>query len=200
MLLRGTELGPQASGTQARAINPALASTGVFAQCDSSLLGMAALEYCKGLLRIASVRVLPLNGGLSGVWAGYSRLLVTPMTGPYVNCVACDPARWTWLQAVPASSRDIALTADGGIDLPDANEIVKGRCELYTSGVRNILFAAAGPRGRDQITSALKYEQIVVPDVYSTTWWLRAAHRPTWAIETPIDDQGHASLRQVVCE
>ena len=181
----------------------------MFAQTDGSGIGMAALEYTKSLLRIAPVRELSVNGGLSGPWSGYGRLLTTPMDGPFVSGVCCDSARWTWLQAVPMPSQDLspsalAASATGAdLELPapstDPEETAKGRCELYTAGVRNILFAVGGPRGKDQATTALRYEGIVVPNEHHRAWWAEHKQRVTAIIGTPVSNGGHDQLRGMVC-
>src|SRR6185369_14286380 len=83
----------------------------LFAATDESSLGLTALEYTRSLMRIAPVRLITTTGQLLGRWAALQSLLNSPMAGSWVNVVACDPARWTWVQTIPMPNRDVAGVA-----------------------------------------------------------------------------------------
>jgi len=136
------------------------------ATTDSSPIGMVALGYLSGLLRIAPVRVGSMTGGsMSGRWEHYSQLLATPMTEDYVNVVCCAPERWVWEQRVTMPRR----RPDGTMD--PAGEVTSGRQELYTEGKRNILIADHFPPESHLVIAALRYEALVVPDRVSCDFW-----------------------------
>jgi len=162
------------------------------AATDSSPIGMLALGYLSGLLRIAPVRVGSMTGGLSGRWEHYAQLLATPMTEDYVNVVCCQPERWAWEQRVTMPTR----CPDGTVD--PAGEIGSRRVELYTEGKHNVLLTDWMPHGALQLAAGLRYEQIVVANAPSLDYWsaARANGITPWLIPLPVTD--HEVLRSVV--
>lgn len=146
-----------------------------FADTTGSALSEAALEYMRAFLRLAPVRLVSVTGALGGVrWPGYAKLLTTPMVGSFANAVCCDPSRWTWIERVPMGESAVDHTAIGAgkdLEIPHAPEVAKGRVELYTAGVRNILFAVAPPRSKPELETALKYQAIVVPSEQAVSAW-----------------------------
>ncbi len=138
------------------------------AATDPSPIGTLALAYLKGLLRIAPVRLGSMTGGLVGQWEAFGQLLVTPMDGELVNVVCCDPGRWTWVQNVPMPKR-----LRSGETVMSA-EVASGQQELYTDGLRNVLLTNERAPSRltnDQLITALRYEQVVVPDAVACLSW-----------------------------
>lgn len=169
------------------------------AATDSSPIGMLALGYLSGLLRIAPVRVGSMTGGVSGRWEHYARLLATPMGEDFVNVVCCAPERWVWDQRVTMPKR----TPDGTPD--PAGEVTSARQELYTAGVRNVLIASSlvSVDGRIgvRVVSALRYEAIVAADEASRDFWScmqRANAIPLDLHLIPLPVTDHAALRSVV--
>jgi hypothetical protein len=166
------------------------------AATDDYPTGALALEYLKGLLRIAPVRVGSMTGGLFGKWEAYSQLLTTPMAGDFVNVVCCDPSRWTWEQKVPMPKR---LTSG---ELVLSGEVATGWQELYTEGVHNALLT--DERFEHKLTAhqkatALRYEQIVVPDDLAYSLWASARHCAGRSDPNMIPVPVHgAALRAVV--
>lgn len=167
------------------------------AATDASPIGVLALEYLKGLLRIGQVRVGSLSGGLQGPWESYFPLLATAMDGDYVNVVCCDPSRWTWVQEVPMPTR----LPNG--DLVVSAEVATGRQELYTVGVHNVLltnesYHPANPRTRYAAAAALRYEEIVVSSERILHGWVlaRSVQRRPHLLPVPITVPN--ALRRVV--
>jgi hypothetical protein len=160
------------------------------ATTDSSPIGMLALGYLSGLLRIAPVRIGSMTGGLSGRWEHYAQLLATPMTEDYVNVVCCQPERWTWEQRVTMPTR----RPDGTVDPVDASR----RVELYTEGRHNVLLTMDCPvTDEPRFRTAMRYQEIVVADERNNALWLpwragKGLHR----IPLPVTD--HEVLRSVV--
>lgn len=158
-----------------------------FAATDNSPLGDVALHYCKALLRIAPVRVASMTGGLGGAWERYATLLGTPLSDHFVNAVCCHPSAWTRIQRV-----EIPNVVDGKmVSIEKASQ----RMELYTHGVRNVLFVVDGPRALspEADASALRYEALVFPSPDVAALW--SAHHK-WVIPVPVLD--HASMRAAV--
>lgn len=135
------------------------------AATDSSPIGMLALGYLSGLLRIAPVRVGSMTGGMTGRWEHYAQLLATPMDGEFVNVVCCAPERWTWEQRVAMPKR----WPDGTVD--PSGEATSARQELYTAGVRNLIFVGTHPVTGAQLSAALRYEEIVVGSQRDFMFW-----------------------------
>jgi hypothetical protein len=135
------------------------------AATDSSPIGMLALGYLSGFLRIAPVRVGSMTGGMTGRWEHYAQLLATPMDGDFVNVVCCAPERWTWEQRVVMPKR----RADGTVD--PAGEATSARQELYTDGKHNVLLPDHYPPETHLVLAALRYEALVVPDPVSRDFW-----------------------------
>lgn len=162
------------------------------AATDSSPIGMLALGYLSGLLRIAPVRVGSMTGGMSGRWEHYAQLLATPMGEDFVNVVCCAPGRWVWDQRVVMPRR----TPDGQVD--PAGEVTSARQELYTDGKSNVLLTDWMPATALQCAAALRYEQIVVANAVALGYWAaaRANHTAPRLIPLPITD--HEALRSVV--
>lgn len=124
------------------------------ASIDDTPYGCLALAYMKGLLRHAPVRLLPQTAPPSVAWAPYVAHLLSrlPTGDAYIN-VVCTPAeRWTWLHTVSAPTRN------------GTSEVIRGRLELYTAGVRNVLIAIVPPREPHQIDTAKKYDAVITPD------------------------------------
>ncbi len=164
-----------------------------FAITDDSAIGRVALEYAKGMLRIAPIRVLSMSGGLSGRWGLYTPLMLTPMPDAYVNVVCCQPAQWSWLQKVPMPNVD----AQGKVT---STEVATGRIELYTAGVRNVLLVASPPPVaplllREALETALRYQAVAVPTVELGEKWMRLDCHPQ-VIPVPILDP--TALRAVI--
>jgi hypothetical protein len=164
------------------------------AATDSSPIGMLALGYLSGLLRIAPVRIGSMTGGLSGRWEHYAQLLATPMTEDYVNVVCCAPERWCWEQRVAVPKR----RPDGMLD--PGGEVASARQELYTVGRHNVLIVGAHPVSGIQLTAALRYEEIVTGSQRDFMSWnaeraLRSRSSPH-VIPLPIVD--HEALHSVV--
>lgn len=157
------------------------------AATDSSPMGMLALGYLSGLLRIAPVRVGSMTGGMSGRWEHYAQLLATPMGEDFVNVVCCAPERWVWDQRVTMPKRAPDSTPD------PAGEVTSARQELYTAGRRNILIACF-PVTDGRAPAALRYEAMVVPNAASRAFW--QFHPELSLIPLPITD--HEALRSVV--
>lgn len=171
-----------------------------FADTSDSPLGVAALEYMRSMMRVLPVRLVSVSGPLSGRWVGYTQLLITPMLGDFVNCVCCDPSRWTWMEKVPASSRpvDVAELVEGDnvLTIPVHNEVMSGRVELYTHGKRNVLFAAVPPRSKPELATALHYQALVVPsDDHADAWLVRGA-KAIRVIQTPVVE--HKALSELL--
>jgi hypothetical protein len=95
------------------------------AATDSSPMGMLALGYLSGLLRIGRVRVGSMTGGMTGRWEHYAQLLATPMGEDFVNVVCCAPERWVWDQRVTMPK----LAQDGTPD--PAGEVTSARRTLH---------------------------------------------------------------------
>lgn len=164
------------------------------AATDSSPIGMLALGYLSGLLRIAPVRVGSMTGGMTGRWEHYAQLLATPMDGEFVNVVCCAPERWVWEQRVVMPKR----MPDGTVD--PIGETTSARQELYTAGVRNVLVVGffGFPSSSALVDAALRYEEIVVANELARDCWTvaRAHGSPLHLIPLPITD--HEALRSVV--
>lgn len=164
------------------------------AATDSSTIGMLALGYLSGLLRIAPVRVGSMTGGMSGRWEHYALLLGTRMDGDFVNVVCCAPERWVWDQRVTMPKRAPDGTAD------PAGEVTSARQELYTEGRHNVLITMDCPiTDTPRFDSAKRYEEIVVPDENSYALWLPwrgCSDRSLRRIPLPVTD--HEALRSVV--
>ncbi len=120
---------------------------------------------------------------LAGPWQHYGRLTGTPMTGTMINVVATDPSKWTWLQRTPMVERDAWADA---VSQPTFGagkiEVASGRLELWTAGVRNILLALTPPRSSAELAAAVKYDEIIVPDLRNLDWW--AMNTKEWTAQT----------------
>lgn len=162
------------------------------AATDSSPIGMLALGYLSGLLRIAPVRVGSMTGGLSGRWEHYAQLLATPMDGDFVNVVCCAPERWTWDQRVTMPRR----RPDGTVD--PAGEVTTARQELYTVGKRNVLLTEWMPHNALQLAAAIRYEEIVVTSPLAMDYWTAARANGTPPRLIPLPVVHHEELHLVV--
>ncbi len=163
------------------------------AATDSSPIGMLALGYLSGLLRIAPVRVGSMTGGMSGRWEHYAQLLATPMGEDFVNVVCCARGRWTWMQGVTMMERKPDGTMGPG-------EKVSRRIELHTADVHNVLLTNEFPTDSDQVATALRYDAVVVPNAEAHVHWshMRAGMRrgSTVMVAVPVTD--FAALRAAV--
>lgn len=162
------------------------------AATDSSPIGMLALGYLSGLLRIAPVRVGSMTGGVTGRWEHYAQLLATPMGEDFVNVVCCAPERWVWDQRVMMPKR----APDGTPD--PAGEATSARQELYTEGRHNVLIMMDCPIQSCQRDAARRYERVVVSDEHCYGEWMlcRPMNETLRRIPLPVTD--HEALRSVV--
>lgn len=168
-----------------------------FADTTGSDASIVALEYMRALMRIAPVRLISVTGPLAMRWMGYGQLLTTPMLGRFVNCVACDPSRWTWQQRVMASARPVSpgdLVAGKELTAPAPTETIEGTVGLYTSGVRNVLFVIARPRSKRELEASRQYEAIVVPEPADPGLLWILPH----VIPVPVAGGDVARLREIV--
>ena len=164
----------------------------LYAPTDASPTGKIALEYVKALLRIAPVRVISVSGpsAFSGPWEGYQRLaaVAKARAETYVNAVCAPPDRWTFWMRAKMPNRDGSF------------EVASERVELWTQGVRNLLFAADHPSDASaenelaQIATAKKYDAILVPTADLAAWWL-AQGITAHVIQVPVDPN---ALRRLV--
>jgi hypothetical protein len=169
----------------------------LFADTTGSALSYYALEYMRSMMRTAPVRLASVTGVLAGRWQAYGQLLATPMLGHFVNVVCCDPSRWTWIEKVPAGERAVdhrEIGDDKEIAIPATAETISGRVELYTAGHRNLLFAVAPPRSSSHLTTALKYEAIVVPTEEHASGWRKHGLLPTVLGAPPKGDPSRDTL------
>jgi hypothetical protein len=152
------------------------------AATDDSHIGMLALGYLSGLLRIGRVRVGSMTGGMAGRWALYAQLLTTPIDDDFVNVVCCAPDRWTWTQRVPMPTK----RPDGSW----GTESAIGRQELYTAGHRNVIVVPWVVLSDDQRADALRYDQVVVPNEAQQDVWssqrLQQGRSPVHFVPIPI--------------
>ena len=177
-----------------------------FADTSGSQLGVHALEYMRSFMRVLPVRLVSVSGFLDGRWMGYEPLLATPMVGRFINCVCCDPSRWTWTEQVAMQKRPMDLGGIGpgarNVDLtiPATADTARGRMELYTEGVRNILFAPAPPRDKFQLAAAARYEHVIVPKGDDLMPYLIAEGRmPRVTVVATTDGViDHQTLRQII--
>ena len=172
-----------------------------FADTSDSALGSAALEYLRGLIRIAPVRLVTLSGAVAGRWCGYEQLLGTPMFGELINCVCCDPSRWIWRHQVPMTDRPVSAgdLAPGDMIAPAVTEVATQTAELYTHGSRNVLFAAVPPRSKAELQTALQYQKIVVPAQDHADAWIGRGASQAVVISLAPSVTDHQTLRSVVC-
>jgi len=164
----------------------------LYAPTDASPTGKVALEYVKALLRIAPVRVISMSGpsAFTGPWEGYQRLaaVAKAQAESYVNAVCAPPDRWTFWMRAKMPNRDGSF------------EVASERVELWTKGVRNLLFATDHPSGASaedtlaQLATAQKYDAIAVPTADLAAWWL-AKGITAHVIKVPVE---HNALRRLV--
>lgn len=139
-----------------------------FAATTDDIVGRAARLYMRSMVQYAPVRLLSLTGILEGAWDTFTANLITPLVPPWINVVCVDPSRWTWLHQVAMPKHD-ANPVDAG-DVP-IEGIARERIELYTADVHNILFATVMPRSKAEMTTALRYESLVVAsDEQAASW------------------------------
>lgn len=145
-----------------------------FACTDSSAIGALALELCKYMQQIAPVRTISMSGVFVDEWFHQMHTTTTPIEegAPFINVVACDPSRWTWMQSVPMPERDGFAGALAGVPVDTGKvEVASERMSLYTDGVRNVLYAVAPPRSMDELAAARRFEAICVPNETHRVWW-----------------------------
>lgn len=162
------------------------------AATDERATGRLALEYLKAFLRLRlSVRVGSVTGGLIGAWEHYSQLLATPMDGPFVNVVCCDPNRWIWSQRVPMPTKkaDGTLVFDG--------DVAEGVQELRTDGVRNVLIVNQGATDSTPFGSAERYDAIICPTADLALCW-EPLRPPVLHIPVPVVPPHLATLQIVL--
>jgi hypothetical protein len=134
------------------------------ASVDDTVYGRMALAYLRGLVLYAPVRLIPQTAPPSAAWDPYvtSLLAHPPRRHPldsYVNIVCTAPERWTWMHAVTTQTRS------------GTTEVIRGRLELHTAGVHNVLIAATVPTDAHQIASAKRYETVMVQDEETAAAW-----------------------------
>lgn len=162
------------------------------AATDDSPAGILALAYLKGLLRIAPVRVGTMSGGLSGAWAHYSQLTITAMYEDFVNVVCCASRMWTWVQ-------NVRMTERRGDGTYGPGEKVSRRIELYTANVRNVLLTNERPLDSDHLSSALRYDAVVVPGAEEHVHWSHMRHnRPNSTVMVTVPVTDLAALRAAI--
>ena len=179
---------------------------------DDSAIGILALAYLPALIRIAPVRLVdprvPIFA-LRGAWERYSRCLMTPMQGSFVNVVCTEPERWAWTQRIaapvkPRDGREVAtleaVDNDGEvIEESVETEVIEEQVELYTAigertkCLRNVLIAH--PPTESLYEAGLhpviaKYEAVVVPVATA------AFVAPTYLFPPPVAD--HARFRTII--
>ena len=157
-----------------------------FADTSSSPLGNIALDYMRGFMRVAPVRLVSMSGGLDGRWLGYEQLLATPMLGDFINAVCVDPSRWTWTERIPVQAANVdqrspAFAPEQLVELKPKETIV-GKVELYTKGKKNVLFAPVAPRTPMELEAAANYEVLVLPSVDRRPW----SHREVVSRQTVV--------------
>lgn len=180
-----------------------------FAVTDESPIGLAALEYCKALNRIAPVRVASVSGGLVGPWDDMTELLMTPMAGTFVNAVCTHPSSWRQSLAVPMYKAEIdeKRTAHG----PDAqvnatpDGFAHGAVSLYTEGHRNVLFVVdpgSSPFSswREWLDGLARYEALVFNTEMPDLWRMLPANHPALmqVVGTPVLPDRRLSIRHAI--
>lgn len=168
-----------------------------FATTDDSPVGRMALEYLRSLLRIGPVRVLTMSGGLQGAWSGYAQLLATPISIPYVNIVGCVPERWIWTQRITMHPQDMSPMSGTPASRARPKEITTSKVELYTDGIRNVLFAGLPPNEPDQMATSLRYEALIVPAAALREPWQQEGRSPT-LVPVPVIE--HDTIRAAVLD
>jgi hypothetical protein len=160
-----------------------------FASTDESPVGVMALRYLQALMKLAPVRLCSMTGALTGKWPGYGALLFTdPGPRMLANVVCCDPSRWTWMIRVAAPPRNFVGPSSDPAAVETPAEILTGRQELYTAGVRNVLIAGAHPRNAAEIETALRYDELIVPTLELHERWLGAGGDPR-LVRYPLDEE-----------
>lgn len=151
------------------------------------MLGPVALSYLRSILRIAPVRLVCMSGELEGPWTAMHKLLMTPMDEPMIANVVCThPMIWSRSLTVP-----MPKTATSPA------ERASRTVELYTDGVRNVLFAAAPPTSKAQREAAAKYEAIVVPsEALAKLFHDAIGKTPTVIVSPPVLD--HAGVKAAI--
>lgn len=165
-----------------------------FAQTDATDTGQVAFRYLRALLRVSQVRLIAASPAMDGPWQATARLLASPMVGPFVNVVCCQPARWSWTQNVAMPNLD----ADGNVVSTD---VAHGVVELYTARVRNVLLVndppPESPAALERaLRTALRYQAFVVPTLALGSRWQRLDCHPR-VIPVPVLDM--ATMRDVIC-
>lgn len=175
-----------------------------FADTSDGATGKVALEYLRSLIRIAPVKLVSISGGLAPAWRAFEGLLLTPMTGTYVNVVCTLPDRWIWKSSVPMTERDESLEETFDVVLanprPKAIEHAERVEELYTpKAMRNVILVASSPVTDDQFRSMKKYDDIIIPALPIVQTMI--ARWPESRIEggcVPIPVTNHARVREAI--
>lgn len=178
---------------------------------ESPVCGVA-LHYLRSLIRLAPVRVIDpgrmIPGVPDGPWARHASLFHTSMEGDYVNVVCTEPSRWTWVQkmAVPKAcavvahnSRACERGTKGCSVRHKAEEIdlVEGRLELWTAGVRNVLLIGAqSPTDPAEYATALKYDAIITDSKRVMNEWPGGVG--IYPVLVPVPVQDHEVIRSAV--
>lgn len=190
-----------------------------FAVTDESPIGLAALEYCKAMVRLAPVRVASVSGGLVGPWEDMAELQLTPMAGAYVSAVCTHPGQWRQQLAVPMYKAEIDpsepttmadLNAKRTAHGPDALVSAKpdgfahGHVSLYTEGVRNVLFVvpivAPFIEWKNNLDELARYEAIVFNAEMPDLWRMLPSKHPALmqVVGTPVLPDRRISIRHAI--
>lgn len=140
----------------------------LFAVTDDTPLGHAALAFCKALCRLGPVRVISTTGGLTGPWAPYAELTMTPADGTYVNCVCTHPSSWVERRSMPMPAQEgasfaAALENDPDKPAPKIDGFAAGVIELYTpKALRNVILVVSPPITAEQEIAPAKYDAVLI--------------------------------------
>lgn len=144
----------------------------LWAPTDLSEAAATALLYARALIRFEPVRLVTTTNQLEGPWQHMHRLLETPMVTPMVNVVCDLPERWTRTVPVgmPASDTMQATIASGKPQTTKV-DVVNKEIELWTHGVRNVLFALDLAKTPEQAATANKYDAVIMPTIEQVLAW-----------------------------
>lgn len=181
---------------------------------DESPIGLAALEYCKAMVRVAPVRIASVSGGLVGAWEAMDALQMTPMTGAYVNAVCTHPSQWRQQLAVPMHK---PVTEQGASDpsperLFSPDGFARGDVSLYTEGVRNVLFVVQtaflrepetpiqAMHTKEYLDELVRYEALVFNSPMPDLWRMLPANHPALmqVVGTPVLPDRRISIRHAI--
>lgn len=149
---------------------------------DGSPVGIAALAYYRSLVRILPVQLMSMSGLPSGPWVD-----VTNPNGwvgdprDFINCVCTHASQWEVEFSIPMPASDDMHASDAKVD-----GYARGIVELYTKGVRNVLFIV-GSANHAQLKAAARYDQVVTPAFDAAIDAILTPYqRQPWSIEIPV--------------